>query len=69
MSHELLWVKDNSYNWMTPGGDPLWRCPICGGGQHVYGVENADQPKEKCRDCGVEIDDYNWSSNRDFIGG
>ena len=59
MSHKLLWVKDNSHNWITPGGDPVWICPVCGGGWHVYGIENPRKQSE-CKDCGAKIEGYEY---------
>ena len=31
------WEKVGGY--VTPGGDPVWRCSECGKGLHTYGIE------------------------------
>lgn len=54
-----LWIQDKSHLYITPGGDPVWICPVCGGGHHVYGIENL-QPETRCEDCGLQIDGYKW---------
>lgn len=46
-------------NLFTPGGDPVWQCPICKGGRHVYGVENADEIHDECPDCHTKLI-YPW---------
>lgn len=46
-------------NLFTPGGDPVWQCPICKGGRHVYGVENADEVHDECPDCHTKLI-YPW---------
>ncbi len=40
---------------MTPGGDPCWICPLCKGGEHVYGIENMRGHKDKCPICGARL--------------
>jgi rubrerythrin len=57
---KLLWKEDDSKSWFTPGGDPVWVCPVCGKGKHVYGIENINEPKTRCPDCGAKIDDYDF---------
>ena len=47
------WVEDKGC-YFTPGGDPLWRCPRCGNGEHVYGIESPIK-ENKCKDCGLEV--------------
>ena len=42
----------------TPGGDPCFICPGCGGGKHVYGIEN-NNPMYVCPDCGIVLK-YPW---------
>ena len=32
-----IWKK--VFYTITPGGDPLWECPLCHNGRHVYGVD------------------------------
>lgn len=54
----LMWKEDNTSHWFTPGGDPVWICPVCGGGRHVYGIENANEPKTECPDCKTKIQGY-----------
>lgn len=49
----LLW--QHVHGVLTPGGDPAWVCPNCGGGQHVYGVENINHPVKVCPNCGVSL--------------
>ena len=31
------WVRVSGY--VTPGGDPVWKCSECGKGVHTYGIE------------------------------
>ena len=38
----------------TPGGDPLYVCPLCGGGQHVNGVEHPEH-LDRCPACGARL--------------
>lgn len=52
------WVKVSGY--ITPGGDPLWKCSECGKGLHLYGVEHgsygsdvADSQWVACPNCGA----------------
>ena len=53
-----LWVKVGGF--VTPGGDPVWKCSNCGKGVHVYGIENstygadiADNQWVACPNCGA----------------
>lgn len=59
----MRWIKDKS-KYFTPGGDPVWICPYCGGGRHVYGVENTNEPMKECSDCGMAITDYEWMERK-----
>lgn len=38
---EAVWEKAKG-DWITPGGDLLWECPVCHSekSRHVYGIEN-----------------------------
>ena len=54
------WIQDNSQTWFTPGGDPVWICSNCGGGRHVYGIENIDEPKLVCPDCANKMMGYDY---------
>ena len=45
-------------NLFTPGGDPVWQCPVCKGGRHVYGVESPVSYDE-CPDCHTKLI-YPW---------
>lgn len=54
------WVKVGGY--ATPGGDPVWRCSVCGKGQHVYGIEASSYAKDvadhqwlSCPNCDAEM--------------
>lgn len=51
--------KECTENLFTPGGDPVWECPICGKGKHVYGIENADEVHDECPDCHTKLI-YPW---------
>lgn len=55
------WIK--SIGVVTPGGDPAYECPVCGKGNHVYGIEN-NHPEHKCSDCGAMLI-YPWESEND----
>lgn len=57
MTEKRFWEKSKKAV-LTPGGDPLWKCPICGNGKHVYGVES-DDFRDHCSDCGVVLF-YPW---------
>ena len=55
------WVKVHGF--CTPGGDPVWRCSVCGKGMHVYGIEHgsygadiADSQWGACPNCGAKMD-------------
>lgn len=55
------WVRVHGY--ATPGGDPVWKCSICGKGKHVYGIEHgsygadiADGQWVSCPNCGAVMD-------------
>lgn len=61
-NQKLLWIQDKSHNWITPGGDPVWVCPVCGGGRHVYGIENADESRVVCPDCRNKIEGYEYGN-------
>ena len=54
MNNKATWIKDNSHDWFTPGGDPVWICSCCGGGRHVYGIESPDKIRV-CPDCNCEM--------------
>ena len=52
------WVEVHGF--VTPGGDPVWRCSNCGKGIHVFGVEHhsygadiADNQWVACPNCGA----------------
>lgn len=56
------WVKVSGY--ITPGGDPLWKCSECGKGLHLYGVEHgsygsdvADSQWVACPNCRAHMDE------------
>ena len=44
------WVKVGGY--VTPGGDPVWKCSECGKGLHVYGIEHGTY--------GADVTDGQW---------
>lgn len=48
----MLWQKRLGY--ITPGGDPVWECPVCGY-THVYGIEHQYNYARVCRGCGAEL--------------
>lgn len=39
----------------TPGGDPCWRCPSCGGDKHIYGIESLDMGHHECKECKTKL--------------
>lgn len=57
------WVKVGGY--FTPGGDPVWKCSICGKGVHVYGIEASSYNRDytddhqwvACPNCGAIMED------------
>lgn len=55
-----VWVK--TYGFATAGGDPVWRCPLCGGGIHVYGIEHRRNYLNVCPDCGNKVR-YPWEDD------
>jgi hypothetical protein len=59
------WIRVGGY--VTPGGDPVWRCSNCGKGKHVWGIEHnsygadvADQQWVACPNCGIEMEGEQW---------
>jgi len=59
------WIRVGGY--VTPGGDPVWRCSECGKGKHVWGIEHnsygadvADQQWVACPNCGIEMEGEQW---------
>ena len=59
------WIRVGGY--VTPGGDPVWRCPNCGKGKHVWGIEHnsygadvADHQWVACPNCGIEMEGEKW---------
>ena len=49
----LKWEKVHGV--ITPGGDPAWKCPICGKGEHIYGVEHENNKLDSCPNCGASL--------------
>lgn len=54
------WIKVHGY--VTPGGDPVWKCSECGKGVHVYGIEHgtygahiSDGQWVSCPNCGADM--------------
>lgn len=45
-----MWQKVHGY--VTPGGDPVWKCGYCGGDEHVYGIETLRNRQRICHECG-----------------
>lgn len=54
------WIQDDSQTWFTPGGNPVWICSNCGGGRHVYGIENVEESKTICPDCLAKMEGYKY---------
>lgn len=44
---------------ITPGGDPCYMCPNCGGDRHLYGVENTENYHHECKECKTKLI-YPW---------
>lgn len=46
-------------DYLTPGGDPLYMCPVCGEESkeswHVYGIESPETRMDKCPHCGEPL--------------
>ena len=57
-----VWQK--AYGYMTPGGDPVWRCPNCGKSEHVYGIETVQNHKTFCENC-KQQNRYPWEKEKD----
>ena len=53
MNESRVWVATNGV--LTPGGDPLWHCPSCGEGKHLYGIESPEGYSTKCSNCGIPL--------------
>lgn len=56
MDKHAIWIIDNSHNWWTPGGDPVYICSNCGGGRHVFGIESMIDQPERCPECFAIMD-------------
>jgi len=56
------WVQVKG-NYVTPGGDALWACPVCRrkSSWHVYGVEHPYNHSHKCPVCGTRLL-YPWEN-------
>lgn len=59
------WVRVGGF--VTPGGDPTWRCSECGKGQHTWGIEGptyggsiSDHQWVACPNCGAVMEDEVW---------
>ena len=56
------WIKVHGY--VTPGGDPVWKCSECGKGIHVYGIEAPSYNRDytdghqwvACPNCGADME-------------
>lgn len=46
---------------VTPGGDPVYECPICGY-RHIYGVEHTTM-LEECPQCKTKLK-YPWQKEK-----
>ena len=44
------WKK--RFGYYTAGGDPVWYCPNCELGDHVYGIEHEKNYTHTCSMCG-----------------
>ena len=60
MEQELNWMLDKTEQWFTPGGDPVWCCPVCGGDKHVMGIETSYHEHYECKDCGAKMNGYKY---------
>lgn len=49
---EKIWEEVKGV--ITPGGTPLYRCPICGCGEHLHGVEFPDK-YHYCPECNEKL--------------
>ena len=56
----LMWIQDNTQVWITPGGDPVWCCQICGGDRQVMGIESTENQHNICKDCGAVMEGYDY---------
>lgn len=45
------WQRVSGY--ATAGGDPVYVCPVCRHGEHVYGIEHQNGRKFMCENCGA----------------
>lgn len=52
-----VWVQVNDPCLFTPGGDPVYRCSLCGKGDHLNGIE-FPQHLDKCPACGAFMTGY-----------
>lgn len=51
--------KDISAGLFTPGGDPVFCCPNCGGDKHIYGIEFTEKYHHECKECRTKLI-YPW---------
>lgn len=55
--NHMTWIK-SSGSYFTPGGDPVWECPVCHD-KHVYGIETPYGYSQCCEHCGNRMY-YPW---------
>ena len=58
--NHMTWIKASGH-YLTPGGDPLWECPICHD-THVYGIETPYGYSQYCEHCGNRMY-YPWEKD------
>ena len=46
-----------SENYVTPGGDPIYRCPKCHDPKswHVFGIEHTQNHMDECPACKTKL--------------
>lgn len=61
------WIRVHTGEYRTPGNDPMWKCSVCGLGQHVWGNNHDSYVGGvtyhqwiTCPNCGTVMEGEQW---------